>query len=151
MPGFVLRSPSFNSDGSIPSKYTCDGQNVSPALEWQGAPGNTAAFALIVDDPDARGFIHWVAYNLTGSASGLLPEAVSASPDAPPQGRNDFGGIGYGGPCPPSGTHHYRFTLYALNAPVTLAGAPSAKAVQAAISGVLIEQTSLTGKYTRRR
>ncbi len=151
MPSFVLRSASFNADGTIPTKYTCDGQNVSPSLEWEGAPGATAAFALIVDDPDARGFIHWVVYNLTGSSSGLLQEAVSASPDAPPQGRNGFGDIGYGGPCPPSGTHRYQFTLYALRAPLEIAGAPSASDVQAAISGVLLEKTTLTGTYTRRR
>ncbi len=151
MPNFVLRSPSLAPDGSIPRKYSCDGQNVSPSLEWEGAPGGTAAFALIMDDPDARGFVHWVLYNLTGSSSGLLPEAVSASPDAPPQGRNSFGNIGYGGPCPPSGTHHYRFTLYARSAPLQRAGAASADDVRAAVSPVLLDTATLSAPYTRQR
>ena len=150
MAGFVLSSPSFIEGGSIPVKHSCDGQDVSPALVWEGAPAATAALALIVDDPDARGFIHWVAYNISGGASGGLPEGAGAAA-APPQGRNDFGRAGWGGPCPPGGTHHYRFTLYALSAQLPLSGTPSAAEVRNAVSKVLLGHTTLTGLYTRRK
>lgn len=151
MSGFNLRSPEFDDGGVIPRRFGCDGDNVSPALSWEGAPQDTADFALIVDDPDARGFVHWIAFNLTGSATGSLPEAVSMSPDAPSQGRNSFGQIGYGGPCPPSGTHRYVFTLYALSAPLELVGGPSADQVRQAASGVTLATARLTGTYARGR
>jgi len=150
MPGFVLTSPSFSQGGAIPVDQSCDGRDVSPAFHWEGAPVSARSFALVVDDPDARGFIHWVAYDIAGGTSGDLPAGVG--PSGPPsQGRNDFGRIGYGGPCPPSGTHHYRFTLYALSAPLGLTGSPSAADVRAAASRVLLGQTTLTATYTRRR
>ena len=146
---FTLVSPDFKGGGPIPRKFTCGGEDVSPALEWSGAPDAAAAVALIFDDPDAGDFAHWLLYNMTASATGALPEAVSASPDAPPQGINDFGRIGYGGPCPPSGTHHYRFTLYALDAMLDLAKAPRASQLRNAIKGHIVEQTVLTGTYSR--
>jgi Raf kinase inhibitor-like YbhB/YbcL family protein len=150
MAGFELKSPSFVEGGSIPIKHSCDGQDVSPALVWEGAPASTAALALIVDDPDARGFIHWVAYNISGGAAGGLPEGAGSA-SAPPQGRNDFGRARWGGPCPPSGTHHYRFTLYALSAPLTLSGTPSASEVRGALARVLLGHTTLTATYTRQK
>ena len=150
MAGFELESPSFVEGGSIPIKHSCDGQDVSPALVWEGAPVSTAALALIVDDPDARGFIHWVAYNIAGGSTGGLPEGAGSA-SAPPQGRNDFGRAGWGGPCPPGGTHHYRFTLYALSAPLALSGTPSASEVRGALARVLLGHTTLTGTYTRHR
>ena len=146
---FTLTSTDFTDGGKIPRKFSCDGENVSPALEWAGAPDGTAALALILDDPDARGFVHWVVFDMTGSASGGLTEAVSASPDAPKQGRNSFGQVGYGGPCPPSGTHHYRFRLYALDAELGLAGTPSADEVKRAAEGHILDQVELTATYTR--
>ncbi len=149
MAGFVLTSPSFADGGAIPVKHSCDGRDVSPALSWQGAPAGTAAFALIVDDPDARGFIHWVVYNIPGSETGL-PEGVSATAQ-PPQGRNDFGRPGWGGPCPPGGTHHYQFTLYALSRTLTVSGTPTAAEIRTAVKAVLLGQTQLTGLYTRQR
>jgi Raf kinase inhibitor-like YbhB/YbcL family protein len=149
MAGFVLTSPSFADGGAIPIKHSCDGRDVSPALSWHGAPAGTAAFALIVDDPDARGFIHWVVYNVPGSETGL-PEGVPVTAQ-PPQGRNDFGRTGWGGPCPPGGTHHYQFTLYALSRTLTVSGAPTAAEVRAAVNTVLLDQTQLTGLYTRQR
>ncbi len=151
MAGFVLTSPSFAEGGAIPVKHACDGSDLSPALNWEGAPTGTAVFALIVDDPDARGFIHWLAYNIAGGPGGGLAEGI---PEAGPplQGRNDFGRTGYGGPCPPNGTHRYRFTLYALSQPVALHGNPSAADLRAAMTtGVLLGQTTLTGVYTRQR
>jgi Raf kinase inhibitor-like YbhB/YbcL family protein len=150
MAGFVLSSPSFLDGGAIPTKYSCDGSNISPALVWDGAPDAAAAFALIVDDPDARGFIHWVAYNLPAGHSGGLPEGAGSAA-APPQGRNDFGRSGWGGPCPPGGTHHYRFTLYALSAQLPLTGTPTAGEVRNALSRVLIGYTTLTATYTRKK
>ncbi len=148
MPGFVLSSPSFPEGGAIPARHSCDGANVSPALNWQGAPQGTVSFALIVDDPDARGFIHWVVYDIPGGAGGSLPEGLGPT-DAPPQGRNDFGRTGYGGPCPPSGTHRYRFTLWALSARLGLSGNPSAAQVRTALTIRILGQTGLTGTYTR--
>lgn len=147
MPGFTLSSPGFAEGGAIPVKHSCDGQSISPALAWQGQPTGTVAFALIVEDPDANGFVHWVAYNIVGSG-GLLEGVTPSGP--PPQGRNGTGQTGWAGPCPPSGTHHYRFTLYALSQPLALTGAPTAAEVRAAVAaGVLLGQTTLTGTYTR--
>ncbi len=146
---FTLTSSAFSEGGAIPKKYSCDGENVSPALSWDGAPDAVASLALIVDDPDARGFVHWVVYDLTGTQTGGLAEGVSSSPDAPPQGTNSFGDVGWGGPCPPSGTHRYQFTLMALDADLGLTGAPRADDVRRAAEGHVLGQAVLTGTYTR--
>lgn len=148
MAGFVLTSPSFDEGGAIPIRHSCDGTDVSPALNWEGAPAGTVSFALILDDPDARGFIHWVVYDIPGG-TGSLPEWVNPTGD-PPQGRNDFGKTGYGGPCPPSGTHHYRFTLWALSTRLNLSGTPSAAEVRTALTTRILGQTTLIGTYTRK-
>jgi Raf kinase inhibitor-like YbhB/YbcL family protein len=147
--GFRLTSTAFTDGGPIPAQFTCDGDDVSPDLSWEGAPKETAAMALVVDDPDARGFVHWVVYNMTGSQSGGLAEGVSASPDAPGQGMNDFGRLGWGGPCPPSGTHRYRFRLLALDGPLELTEAPGAGAVLGAAEGRILAEATLTGTYAR--
>jgi Raf kinase inhibitor-like YbhB/YbcL family protein len=146
---FRLTSTAFVDGESMPRKFSCDGEDVSPELSWSGAPDRTAAFVLIVDDRDARGFVHWVISDMTGSATGSLPEAVSASPDAPAQGRNDFDRIGWGGPCPPSGEHRYQFTLLALDEPLGLTGTPSAKEVRDAADGHVLGEARLTGRYRR--
>ncbi len=145
---FTLSSSAFPDGSSIPRAYTCDGANVSPPLAWSGAPDGTAAFLLVVDDPDANGFIHWVVADLAGDsrsvaqgASGHLAPAV--------EGRNGFGRIGWGGPCPPSGTHHYRFTLTALKAPLGLSAGMTAAQARAAAQGKSLGQTVLTGTYHR--
>ena len=148
---FRLSSTAFPDGGAIPRQFSCDGDDVSPDLEWEGAPADTAVFALIVEDPDARGFIHWVAYNVTASASGGLAEGVSTSPDAPPQGTNGFGRVGWAGPCPPSGEHRYVFRLLALDAPLELAGAPRASDVLSAASGHVLDEARLTGRFRRGR
>jgi hypothetical protein len=148
MAGFVLTSASFDEGGAIPIRHSCDGPDVSPALDWEDAPRGTASLALIVDDLDARGFTHWVMYDIPGGSSGSLREGLAPN-DFPPQGRNDFGRTGYGGPCPPSGTHHYRFTLWALSSRLPLTGAPSAADVRAAVASKSLGQTTLTGTYTR--
>jgi Raf kinase inhibitor-like YbhB/YbcL family protein len=148
MAGFVLTSPSFAEGGPIPSEHTCDGQDQSPALSWEGAPEGTQSFALIVDDPDARGFVHWVAVNIKGGTSGTLRAGIH--PDADPvQGRNDFGHTGYGGPCPPSGVHHYRFTIYALSSPLAFDVTPTEPDVQRAMAGRILAEATLTGTYSR--
>lgn len=148
---FELSSPAFEAGADIPRKFSCDGEDVSPPLEWTDAPDDTTAMALIVDDPDARGFVHWVMFDMTGSQSGGLTEGVSASPDAPPQGVNDFRKVGWGGPCPPSGTHRYRFTLYALDQALGIADTPSADDVRAAMQGHVLADAVLEASYTRNR
>ena len=148
---FVLTSPAFEADGEIPRKYSCDGEDVSPPLEWADAPDGATRLALIVDDPDARGFVHWAVFDIDGTQSGGLPEGFSSSPDAPPQGTNQFRRLGWGGPCPPSGTHHYRFTLFALNAPLELAGAPKADEIRASMEGHVVGQAELIARYNRQR
>ncbi len=146
---FNLSSTAFSEGGSIPRRHSCDGEDLSPALAWSGAPERTAAFALIVDDPDARGFIHWVAFDLPGGSSGSLSEGVPKTGSKPPQGMNDFRGSGYAGPCPPGGTHRYAFTLYALDRPIGLTGNPVAGQVRAAMDGHILAQATLTGTYMR--
>jgi Raf kinase inhibitor-like YbhB/YbcL family protein len=148
---FRLTSSAFSEGDAIPRRHTCDGEDVSPALEWSGAPDETQALALIMDDPDARGFVHWIVYDMTATNSGGLPEGFSESPDAPAQGTNDFRRTGYGGPCPPSGTHRYVFTLYALTEPTSLSASPRADEVRDALRGRIIAETKLTGTYTRSR
>jgi hypothetical protein len=149
MTTFRLSSTAFVAGGSIPSQYTCDGADVSPDLSWEGAPDGTAAFVLVVDDPDARGFVHWIAYDLTGSATGGLAEGIATSPDAPPQGTNDFGRVGWGGPCPPSGEHRYVFRLLALDEELGLSGAPRAADVLAATEGHVVGEARLEASYRR--
>ena len=148
---FRLTSTAFADGSAIPRRFTCDGENVSPDLNWVGGPDRTEAFALIVDDPDAGGFVHWIVYDLTGTRTGGLAEGLSVAPDAPPQGTNDFGNVGWGGPCPPSGTHRYEFRLVALERPLELQGAPRAGDVRRAMDGLVVGEAVLKGTYTRRR
>jgi Raf kinase inhibitor-like YbhB/YbcL family protein len=149
-PPFELTSTAFASGGSIPRTYTCDGRDISPDLAWSGAPAGTAALALLVTDPDANGFVHWVAFDIPGAADGSLPAAIPASAASPRQGTNDFGKRGWGGPCPPSGEHRYRFTVYALGAPLGLSGAPTGRQLEAAIAKAhVLGQVTLEGRYRR--
>jgi Raf kinase inhibitor-like YbhB/YbcL family protein len=144
---FTLTSSAFTEGGSIPRKYTCDAENVSPPLAWSNPPSGTAAYALIVDDPDARGFVHWVAFNIPGNTTQLAEGAKGA--EAGTQGRTSFGRAGYGGPCPPSGTHHYVFQLLALSKQLSLSGAPTADEVRSAARSVTLGEAKLTGTYRR--
>jgi Raf kinase inhibitor-like YbhB/YbcL family protein len=146
---FVLKSSAFEDGGAIPTEYTCDGANVSPPLTWTGVPSGSAALALFVDDPDARDFVHWIVLDLPGS-DGNLPRGVSPTAASPQQGRNGFGNVGWGGPCPPSGTHHYRFVLTALGAPLGLGDNPSGEAVREALGRATVLGTAtLTATYHR--
>jgi Raf kinase inhibitor-like YbhB/YbcL family protein len=146
---FAIRSSAFDDGAAIPRRFTCDGEDVSPDVAWSGAPSATRSLALIVRDPDAGGFVHWIAYHIPGAPDGTLPNGMSAGPAATPQGRNSFGRIGWSGPCPPSGTHHYVFTLYALDRTLGLTGTPGLADVEAAMRGHVIAEAILTGTYKR--
>jgi hypothetical protein len=155
MPQFILKSSAFENGGFIPRLHTCDGKDVSPALFWSGVPEKTAAFALIVDDPDAprHPWVHWVLFDLPPTTTGL-PEGVKPNPmleGGGVQGVNDFGNLGYGGPCPPSGTHSYVFTLYALLQKLGLTSRASRSDVVAAMQGHILGQARLIGRYSRSR
>ena len=141
---FVLTSSAIAAGDAVPREFTCDGANVSPPLAWSGVPAETGALVLLVDDPDAGDFVHWIVLDLPG-ADGHLPKGVTPSMSIPQQGRNDFGNTGWGGPCPPSGTHHYRFTLTALGAPLGLTAHPSGDAVRHALAA---SGTKVLGKAT---
>lgn len=151
---FTLTSDAFLPNQAIPVRHTCDGLDVSPPLAWSDQPENTASFVLIMDDPDAPtgAFTHWLMFNLPGPLHSL-PEGVPAL-DMPPsggiQGRNDFGMVGYSGPCPPRGElHHYRFTLYALDATPTLRPRATRQQVLGAVQGHTIAKAELIGTYQR--
>jgi hypothetical protein len=153
--GFVLSSPAFADGQTIPAKYTCDGENVSPPLQWSGAPAATQSFVLIVEDPDAPSgvFRHWAVYNIPPERT-ELPEGIGQSaPAGPlPQGVNDFGHSRYDGPCPPPGhgTHHYHFRLAALDVP-RLVLPPSAKVAEIwrAATPHILATAELVGTYAR--
>jgi Raf kinase inhibitor-like YbhB/YbcL family protein len=149
-----LSSAAFQEGEWIPIKYTCDGEDVSPPLAWGQPPEQTQCFALIVDDPDAPlgMFTHWVLFNLPANIR-QLPEGIPTLgqlENGALQGKNDFGETGYSGPCPPPGaTHHYRFTLYALDKPLDLMTGASKKQVLDAIKGHILAQGRLTGAHQR--
>jgi Raf kinase inhibitor-like YbhB/YbcL family protein len=150
-----ITSPAFMEGGLIPSKYSCDGQDISPALEWKDIPVATKSFALISDDPDAPvgTWVHWVVYNIPSNISSLS-ENVKPEKDfknGMRQGNNSWPKIGYGGPCPPSGTHRYFFRLYALDTMLDLkSGATKAQLLQA-MKGHILAEAQLMGKYKRQR
>jgi Raf kinase inhibitor-like YbhB/YbcL family protein len=149
-----LSSPVFQEGEDIPITYTCDGEDISPPLMWGEPPSQTQSFALIMDDPDAPGgvFTHWLLFNLPADSRDL-PEAVpphNELENGALQGKNSLGNIGYGGPCPPSGSaHHYRFTIYALDQALDLMAGASRKQVIDAITGHILARGQLTGMYGR--
>lgn len=146
---FSLTSPDIEPGAPIPARFTCDGKDRSPALAWTDVPAGTAALVLVVDDPDAGGFVHWLVLDLPAGDVGL-PAGVTPSATAPRQGRNDFGTPGWRGPCPPSGTHRYVFTLYALERPLGLRGTPSGDDVRAALGAARVLATAtLEAPYAR--
>jgi len=151
---FTLASPAFGSGAAIPDRYTCRGADVSPVLAWTGHAANIKSFALIMDDPDAPAgtWVHWVIWNIPASTR-LLPENVPKSntiDSGAMQGRNDFGKVGYNGPCPPPGkTHRYFFRLYALDAMLTLPPGASRRQLDAAIKGHIVGRDEHMGTYRR--
>jgi len=148
-----LISSAFSEGAMIAGKYTCDGADVSPPLNWRALPAGTKSLALICDDPDAPvgTWVHWVYYDIPAGTEGL-PEKVSANErpvQGGTQGKNDFRKIGYGGPCPPGGTHRYYFKLYALDTTLNLSPGATKKQVLKAMETHIIDQAQLMGKYRR--
>ncbi len=149
-----VTSTAFESGSTIPKKFTCDGPDVSPALNWNDPPAGTQSLALIADDPDAPvgTWVHWVLYDLPADARSL-PESVPEQEqlaNGARQGRNDFGKIGYGGPCPPPGKpHRYFFKLYALDTKLDLKAGATKAGVEKAMQGHILAQGELMGRYGR--
>ena len=155
-----IRSNAFADGAPIPSRYSCEGDDVSPPLAWTGIPAGAKALALVVDDPDAPDpahpkttWVHWVLYNLPASSTGLAEGvAPSALPGGTCQGTNDWRRTGWGGPCPPIGRHRYFFKLYALDAalPASL-GAATKSALEKAMHGRVLASATLVGTYQKQR
>jgi len=154
----VLTSPAFANGSGIPSRYTCEGEDISPELRWEGAPPATRSFGLIVDDPDAPDprapkmtWVHWVVYDLPADVH-VLPEDAPTHglPPGAKQGLNDWKRAGYGGPCPPIGAHRYFFKLYALDAVLPDLGRPTKAQLLNAMKGHVLEEVHLIGTYEKR-
>lgn len=155
---FTLRSAAFVSNESLNSRYTCEGDDISPPLDWVEAPAGTRSYALIVDDPDApdpkapmRVFVHWVLYNIPASASDL-PQGVNPD-ELPPgtrQGLNDWKKTGYGGPCPPIGRHRYFHKVYALDVVLPDLETATKAELEKAMVGHVLAQAELIGTYAKR-
>jgi len=154
-----IESTAFPSGGSIPKLYTCDGKDISPPLTWSGTPENAQSLALICEDPDApRGtWSHWVIFDLPAHLKELKEDVpkqervtVGAGGETAIQGKNDFGKAGYGGPCPPSGTHRYFFRLYALDTKLNLGPRTTRQDLLRAIKDHILAEGELMGKYSRR-
>jgi Raf kinase inhibitor-like YbhB/YbcL family protein len=145
MPNSItVTSTAFTEGGSIPSRHTCDADDVSPPLAWSNVPEGTAAFALVVDDPDARGWIHWIVADIPAETTMLAEGTASGT-----EGRNDFRRAGWGGPCPPSGSHRYAFEVFALREPLGLAAGFSPDELRSAMEGRVIGSGRLTASYRR--
>ena len=152
-----LESSAFDDGGTIPAKYTCQGDDVSPPLTWTGVPENARSLVLIVDDPDAPDpkaprmtWVHWVLYNMPPDVSGLAEAMVSARlPSGTAEGLNNWKRTGYGGPCPPIGRHRYFHKLYALDTKLEGLKTPTKAQVEAAMKGHVIAQTELVGTYQK--
>ncbi|MGD9609127.1 MAG: YbhB/YbcL family Raf kinase inhibitor-like protein [Desulfovibrionaceae bacterium] len=149
----TLTSAAFAHEGDIPSRHTCDGDDLSPPLAFGGVPGGAKSLVLLCDDPDAPGGVwdHWVLFNLSPGTPGL-PEGlpVQASyPDGSMTGKNSWGRLGYGGPCPPRGAHRYYFSLYALDALLDLPAGASKKDVLVAAKGHILASATLMGRFSR--
>jgi len=149
-----ITSPAFANAETIPDRFTCKGADVSPAVAWEGLPAGTISLALIFDDPDAPmgTWVHWIAYDIPAGRKGL-PENVPGSRNEIAggglQGTNSWGRIGYGGPCPPSGTHRYYFRLYALDTMLGLQPGATKSQVAAALEGHVLGEAELMGRYSR--
>jgi Raf kinase inhibitor-like YbhB/YbcL family protein len=153
----TLTSPAFAAGGEIPTRYTCEGDDVSPPLAWSTPPAGTKSLALIVDDPDAPDpdapkmtWVHWVVYDLPATADGL-PEGVAARalPAGTREGLNDWKRSGYGGPCPPVGRHRYFHKLYALDTVLPDLGRPDKVALERAMRGHILARAELLGTYAK--
>ena len=153
---FVLTSPALKPAGPIPVRYTCDGHNVSPPLAWSSPPAGTTSFALIMDDPDAPSgtFTHWMLCDIPAGQHALEEDVASAgAPVGAVNGENDFGAVGYGGPCPPKGhgAHRYDFRLYAVAGTLALSPGYGRDEFDAAIEGRVLGVATFSASYERRR
>ena len=151
-----ITSSAFKHEEMIPAKYTCDGTDINHDLAWTGVPADAKSLVLINDDPDAPVglWVHWVLYNISPSTKGLPQGVDKKAPvlkDGAVQGTNSWGRIGYGGPCPPSGTHRYYFKLYALDTVLDLKPGANKDAVEAAMKNHILSQAVLMGRYSRKR
>jgi len=150
-----LISPAFSHNESIPTRYTCDGENISPALAWSDAPAGTQSFALIVDDPDApkKVWVHWIVFNIPVTVEHIIEnQGATGEEVAFTQGSTDFNGAQkWGGPCPPNGTHRYHFTLYALDTMLDLPAGATKEELLSAMHGHILEKTTLIGTYQRKK
>jgi len=152
-----VTSSAFQHGGPIPSKYTCEGQDLSPPLAWSGAPSTTKSIAMIVDDPDApdpakpqRVYVHWVVYNIPAATNSLAENASkSGMPKGAVQGKNDWGKPEYGGPCPPIGRHRYFFKLYALDTELPGLSGGSKADIERAMKGHVVDSGELMGTYQK--
>lgn len=154
---FVLSSPEFAQGEEIPKRFTCEGYNVSPPLNWSDVPEGTKSLALIVDDPDAPDpsnprvtWVHWVLYNIPVKTTGIV-EAVrsGALPSGTQEGLNDWKRTGYGGPCPPIGRHRYFHKLYALDTVLEGLGTPTKTKLERAMQGHILAKAELVGTYQK--
>jgi len=145
-----ITSSAFQEGANIPSKFTCDGSDANPALRFEQIPAEAKSLVLIVDDPDAPSglFTHWLAWNIDPK---ITEFAENSAPSNAVQGRNDFGKSGYGGPCPPSGTHRYFFKIFALDQMLDLKAGAKRAEVEAAMRGHVIGQGELMGRYSRNK
>ncbi|MFP4302730.1 MAG: YbhB/YbcL family Raf kinase inhibitor-like protein [Spirochaetaceae bacterium] len=148
-----LTSTAFSEGSAIPEQYSCDGQDISPPLHWQDVPAGTETFVLIADDPDAPvgTWVHWVIYDIPGRARELQENypKQEVDSDGSKQGTNDFKKIGYGGPCPPGGTHRYFFKLYALDTSLDAEAGLSKKEIVKRMEGHVLDEAQLMGTYSR--
>lgn len=148
-----ISSKAFGEGDMIPRQYACDGSNVSPPLDWMDLPGGTKSLALICDDPDAPAgtWVHWVIFNIPADETGL-PEDVPREKklaSGAKQGITDFRKIGYGGPCPPGGTHRYYFKLYALDSILEAEPGITKRELLEIMDGHILAEVELMGRYTR--
>jgi hypothetical protein len=145
-----ITSSAFQQGANIPSKFTCDGSDANPALRFEEVPPEAKSLALIVDDPDAPSglFTHWLAWNVDPKTTEI---AENNAPSNAVQGKNDFGKSGYGGPCPPSGTHHYFFKVFALDRQLDLPAGSKRAQLDAQMEGHVIAQGELMGRYSRNK
>ncbi|WP_372874645.1 YbhB/YbcL family Raf kinase inhibitor-like protein [Pseudomonas sp.] len=151
-----LSSTAFPDQGAIPRRYTCEGEDISPPLAWSGVPPGSESLVLIVDDPDAPDpaapkttWVHWLLYNLP-PATDELAEDLQSLPPGTLQGRNDWRKTGYGGPCPPVGSHRYFHKLYALDCVLPDLGRPTKAQLEGAMQGHVLAQAELIGTYGKK-
>lgn len=143
-----ITSSAFSQNATIPQKYTCTGENINPPLSIEGVPENTKSLALIIDDPDAsRGtFTHWIIFNIDPQTTEIKENSF---PKDAILGKNDSGNLKYRGPCPPSGTHRYFFTIYALDTNLNFSQPPDIKEINKAMEGHIIDSSQIMAKYSK--